>query len=49
MAEYAPQKNYTTGKSKSSNVVTPLNPRKKKRKATTGGTKHAVASKGGSL
>jgi hypothetical protein len=48
MAETAPQGNYVGGK-KPRKVVTPLNPKPKKRKAKTGGTKHVVASEGGSL
>lgn len=49
MAEYAPQGNYTTGKKKKRKQVNALSPAPKKRKATTGGTKHAIASGGGSL
>lgn len=49
MAESAPQGHYVGGKKKPRKVATPLNPKPKKRKATTGGTKHVVASKGGSL
>lgn len=48
MAESAPQGHYV-GSKKKRKVVTPLSPKPKYRKATTGGTKHVVASEGGSL
>jgi hypothetical protein len=50
MAESVPQGNYVTGpKKKKRKQVNALSGKDKYRKATTGGTKHAIASKGGSL
>ncbi len=49
MAETASQTNYVGTKKKKRKQVNALSPAPKKRKATTGGTKHAIASQGGSL
>lgn len=49
MAESAPQGNYVGPKKKKRKQVNALSGKAKYRKATTGGTKHVVASEGGSL
>lgn len=49
MAETAPMKSYVTGHKKARKVRSPMARIRKKKKASTGGTKHVVASEGGSL
>ena len=49
MPETAYVKSYVSSHNKRKKVRSPMSGYKKKKKATTGGTKHVVASKGGSL
>ena len=49
MAETAPMTSYRGKAKRYGPVRSPMTKKKRKKKASTGGTKHVVASKGGSL